>query len=889
MNSGSGPFNTANFLPFQQFSSFGAWLEYGRKALGWTQEQMANHLRYSRSMYRALEANARHANREAIQSLVDLFHIPPVDQRAFTAFAQHPAAAFVVPAPAHPNLFGRVYEEQVYAALLRERGARLYSLVGPPGVGKTRLSLALADQVRFDFVHGVFFVALAVVRNDQAVIPAIVQTVRKASQNLAGSPSLDLLLNYLRDKDVLLILDNTEHLPALRSLVQELVTNAPQLTILTTGRSALHSRGEYLLAVPSLELPAEAAATVEQVTSAASVQLFLERVRAARRTLKPSRHNVALLTGICRQLDGLPLALELAAARARQLSFKEIFEGLSDRLALLSEGPAWDDPRHRSLRATFDWSYELLSAAEQMVLSRLAVCVGGCNITAAEKIANPDHAIGTPIRTVMHALVDHNLLIASNDEAAVEPRFTMLETIRVYALDKLAVRDDRELVEATFCQYYANVATSVGTLFQGTPDDQWRAFETFDAERANIDQGWAWVRDRAGANEEDRPTNYLVVQYAVGLNRIGSIRYVNQARVQQYETALGVARRLQQVDQEARFLNTLGATYIDLGEVERGITLVQESLEIARDHEDRKAQMLALGNLGWGFNALGNTSRARQALEEQLALAQQSGDRDEEAVAYGNLGSTAYYEGDIPQAETHFRQFWLLVHGRDAVSEIEALGNVGAIALMRGRREYAIEYVHRSLRLARRMHNEPVAVRALINLSTAYLELERVDRAERLVEFALHCGANLEDPTIQGLAHTVAAQIALKRADLSTARTALRTAHRHFKAAHNLPMTYSVAHVLGEYYVAVPNERRAIVLLMWVYRKATAAQYTAVAAESAWVLGLLLLRRAEPGDRAQGLSLLEICLAYLRQIQHMDLKTRQAQYDAVRADLAAHP
>ena len=387
-----------------------------------------------------------------------------------------PVNAFSLPVPVSPML-GRSDELATARARLRSR-ARLLTLCGPGGSGKTRLALAVAAELREQYADGVVWVPLAPLRDPQLVAEAMMQA---CGLQLSGDEDPAAALRaYLHDKQTLLVIDNVEHLLPAASLFAELLAAAPRLQLLTTSRSVLNIYGEHILPVLPLPLPdPECLPPLDELAQQPAVALLLARARAHNEAVRISPDNAAELAAICVQLDGLPLAIELAAARLRLLSPRELLRRLDHRLALLEGGPRDLPERQQTLRATIAWSYQLLADAERELLDHLAVFAGGWTLAAVESLAR---ACPHNLLDGLQALLEAHLVIRQ-DGPDGEPRFTMLETIREYALEQLEQRGLADGTAHTHALFFLEQAERAAPELSGP--QQVRLLALLDAEHAN--------------------------------------------------------------------------------------------------------------------------------------------------------------------------------------------------------------------------------------------------------------------------------------------------------------------------------------------------------------------------------------------------------------------
>ena len=448
--------------------SLGLWIKRRRKALDLTQDALAALVGCSKDLIAKIEGDARRPSREVASLLATHLQIAADERVAFIQVARAELGAYRLAPPAQsvargafvpaqsvsraadtpgqrhtarPNnlptpptvLLGREQEVADISTLIRRRDVRLVTLSGPGGIGKTRLSLQIAAELIEQFADGVYFVDLAPIRDPQLVSTAIAETL--GVRETGAEPFLARLKDHLRDKRMLLVLDNFEHVLDSAVLVAELLRAAPGLKALITSRAALHLSGEHEFVVPPLAVPGSAhLPALDQLSQYAAVALFRERVQASQPSFQVTNANAGAVAEICVRLDGLPLAIELAAARAKLFAPEALLGRLSSRLALLTGGPRDVPARQQTLRNTIDWSYNLLSAGEQALFARLGVFVGDCTLEAAVAVCNTDGDLPLDTLDGVAALVNQSLL-QRDVHADGEPRFRMLETLREYALE----------------------------------------------------------------------------------------------------------------------------------------------------------------------------------------------------------------------------------------------------------------------------------------------------------------------------------------------------------------------------------------------------------------------------------------------------------------------
>ncbi|MBV9791737.1 MAG: tetratricopeptide repeat protein [Chloroflexi bacterium] len=614
--------------------------------------------------------------------------------------------------PAAPTpLIGRTEECNRASALLRDPDVRLVTLCGPGGSGKTRLALQLAWQSTEHFADGVVFVPLAALQPGASISHAIALAcgLKQGGQGLS---------EYLRDKDLLLLLDNCEHLPELQAEVARLLAAAPGLRVLATSRAALNLQGEHLFPVSPLPLPDLSALPSPEVLAAVpSVSLLLTRTQALNPRFTLSAENAADLAAICVRLDGLPLAIELAAARLKLLTPGELLRRLDRRLALLTTGARDLPDRHQTLRATIDWSYRLLDAHEQTLFDYLAVFVGGWTLAAAEAVCSPDltqrtEPISWSVLDGLASLVDKNLVLQQPTPHG-EPSFTMLETIREYALERLAAHDVGviEQVRRTHAEFYVALAETAEPELQGSRQAEW--LDRLDAAHNNLRAALAWCR-----SDEGDPR--LGVRLVGALWRFWETRgYLQEGRV----AAESMLERIGAAQVAARAKALAGAGYLAWlqGDVEIAYARLEESAALARSRDPHGlAQSLNL--IGHIATKQQDYARAIPTLEEALAIGRALRDDHLVDTALNSLGNIAAFQADYEVARRYYHEALQLRRRTGDIRGLAVtLNHLGEILRWQGDLQQAVQLYEESLGLWQQLEHKGGMALALHNIGSVAL------------------------------------------------------------------------------------------------------------------------------------------------------------------------
>ncbi|MEO7118773.1 MAG: tetratricopeptide repeat protein [Candidatus Limnocylindrales bacterium] len=659
-------------------------------------------------------------------------------------------------------------EQEMHAARRIFEAAPLLTLTGPGGVGKTRMSLELATDLLPDYEGGVWFVELGALTDTGFVLPTIALAMAVAEE--PERPLLTSVVDRVGGKATLLVLDNCEHvLEAAAEAVDALLRRSPSLRVLATSREGLGIAGESVFPLPSLSLPEPASAfDGEGLDRYEAVRLFVERATAAVPSFRITEANAAAVVEICRQLDGVPLAIELAAARVRALTVQQISTRLTDRFRLLTGSHRITVPRHQTLRATMDWSFELLSVEERTLFERLSTFSGWFALEAVEAVCGDAPLDDHDLLDLLTRLVDKSLVVADDPDG--EGGYRMLETIRQYGRDRLAASGGTTAIQRRHRDWYlARISQAAPGFFRGPESEIW--LRRLDRDHDNVRAALQWCEDEPGEAEAG-------LRMAVGMWRFWEIRGHAMEGRAWLERMLVKAGDAAAAPLRADALTGAGVLASVQGDYPASMRFHEASLELNRALGDEQATTYARSNLASTTALSGDFARAVSLYERSVADARQVDDGRSAAFLLMNMADVVARAGDYARARTHIEEA-LATFRRlgDVWGEAFSLDAFGTIGALEGDHGTARSMHEQALAMSRSMGDQRGVARALSHLAD---DAER--RGDRSTATMLHRETLVTRQGLGDLPGTAAAleglALCVRRDDPATAALLVGTADR---------------------------------------------------------------------------------------------------------------
>jgi predicted ATPase len=655
------------------------------------------------------------------------------------------------------SFIGRETEIAAVEELLQQ--SRLVTITGTGGAGKTRLAVEVAGRLITRFRDGVFLIELAAL-NDATLVAGQLAAVLALREQVLGDNLLDRLTSALSNKEMLLVLDNCEHLiMAVAQLTEKLLTTCPALHVLSTSREPLRIGGETVWRVPALSLPGSNVANNPNVIARyEAIRLFNERAAAAQPGFSINSQNVQLVRDICTQLDGIPLALELAAARLRVMGLSELYARLRDRFRLLVSGARTALPRQQTLQALVDWSCDLLTPSEAAVFRRLSLFVGGFTLDAAAAVCASEEISDFTAIEIVAELVDKSLVAREDNLGAT--RYYLPETIRQYAAAKLAaVPAEQQAVSRWQRDYYLSLTQ------QASSDENWPSRTALEHDNFRAALDWSLANDEAES----------AVRIAIAVGKFWGLQGYRSEAQHYLAAALEMGRGRIPQNLAARAWYITGNLAADAGDYLRGQELLEESAKIWQQLGDEVNLALALDSLGRVLLYQDEYRAATSQLEAALQLARKLNQRGDTLFIQANLGICALYQGNYLQAERLLHEALALSREyNNKVMQAIILYNLAALELDNARFEPARRYLEQTIKLADELGHSSLIARVQHLMGKVEEYVGNLDLAATLYQQSLAGAERLEDKSVIALASVGLASVTYQCGDIAQGRKLAR-------------------------------------------------------------------------------------------------------------------
>ena len=662
--------------------TFGEWLKRRRGAVGFTQKQLALQLNCSLSAVRKIEAEERRPSAEIVDQLMQIFEIPPEESKAFLRFSRGDWQAFlgeenedapwrvsrstkISNLPAQLTTFiGREKDQDKVIDLISKN--RLVTLAGVGGIGKTRLALQVGEKLLKSYTHGVWFVTLDTISNP-SLIPQKILSIFNIRE-VAGYLIVETLINFLRKKKTLLILDNCEHLlEACAELAINLLQNCPNLRIIVTSREVLNLTGEAIINILPLSLPKQDKTFIDQLEKYEAIRLFTERARLVVSSFTLTDENFQPITNICRKVDGIPLALELAAARVNILQVEEILNQLNDSFVLLASDNQTSSLRHQTLQASMNWSWGLLNKPEQIFFRQLSVFSGGWTLASADEICDGD------VLNMTNSLVKKSLVLV-RQAAGRETRYQFHEIVRQYAHEKLIESGDEENIYSRHLKYFVQFTKEAEPALQGSA--QWEWYTRLLDERDNIRKAVEWADKtdiEAGMLLLGIKMDFSVIFITFQELRYWLIKFLKRKESKAYplarakallhygwyqygsghlEDALRVAKECRRIFRAERNQDGEVDSLLLSGAAGRRLSDLQQALEISKSINDISRIAATYYRLGWATDMI----QGIKYFDKAATYFHKSGDSLALELTFGTLALCRASSGDFALAQKNINE-----------------------------------------------------------------------------------------------------------------------------------------------------------------------------------------------------------------------------------------
>jgi predicted ATPase len=617
------------------------------------------------------------------------------------------------------SIVGRETEIKEIYDLLQRQNVRLVTITGIGGTGKTTLAKEVARQMLSEFADGVFYIELASITNHDLVASTIAKAL--GIKETGTEPIIEILKDNLRDKKMLLVLDNFEQVTESAPIIGELISDSINLKILVTSRVRLYLRLEREYILSPLELPSDKKLSATELSEYPAIALFIERAKAAKSSFELTEENAHILAEICRKLDGLPLAIELAAVRVKILSPQAILIRLTNRLKLLTGGARDLPERQKTIRAAIAWSYDLLKEEEKNLLNRLAIFAGSFTLEGAETIVAVKGDLKVDVLDAVASLVDKSLL-TQREQAEGEPRFRMLEIVREFALEKLAESGESSEIKRLHAAFYADLSEKAEPELRSAKATEW--FDKLEREHDNLRCALEWTLD----NQPESALRIVAAIFSFWVRR----GYLSEGR-KWTKQALEKTSEDKDLKLRANAFRGSGILSWMQGDLEAASPYFEESLRLSRALGNKQMISDTLIGLGNVKNQQGDLLSARNLLEESLLISREINDKSQISISLNNLGEIARMKGDYETARKYYEEAYAIAKRESFNLPLPTFAeNLAGTALLMGDYQSARTFALETLKYSMEVGDKICVGGALDKFASLAVKAGEMEKAARL-------------------------------------------------------------------------------------------------------------------------------------------------------------
>ncbi len=685
------------------------------------------------------------------------------------------------------SFIGRKLEVEAVCALLRRSDIRLVTLLGAGGIGKTRLGMEIAREMRGDFADGMCIVSLTSTSDPGLVAPTISQALE--IQESGTQPIIEVVKSALGDKRFLLLLDNFEQIVTAAPIIEELLAACANVKVLVTSRAVLHLQAEHQFQIAPLPLPAlYSPSDVETLAQNDSVTLFVDRAQSRLPTFRLTPRNARAVAEICVRLDGLPLAIELAAARIKLLSPQTLLSRLSQKFELLKSDIQTLPEKQQTLYKTITWSYDLLDLREQWLFRHLSIFVGGYTLEAAETLFSRREQQTIDIINTLTSLLDKSLIQQGGQEDE-EPRFVQLETVREYGLDLLHKQGELEPAHSAHAMYYLAFVERAGQYLKGA--QQAEGLALIEREQENLRAALQWFI-------EQRETD-CALRFCDIFGKFCGLRGYWTEEQRWLRTVLALPQTPECLGMRARVLRRAGHLAYRLRDLATARALQEESVLLSREQGDKQNLAGALSGLALTMYRQNNIAAAIPLLQQSIISARESGDKWAIANSLENLGRLIFYQGYVNEARLLLEESVALSRAlEDRESLARALTTLVSIEIAQDHLAQAAVLAQESYDLARALGTKPLVALALDSLGYVAMFQGEYEQATRLFEQRIKLAEELHDRATITLKRLTLGDIALAQKDFGQATICAQESLRFFRQQGDNPNIAAALSLMGD-------------------------------------------------------------------------------------------